>query len=81
MQSWLNDTILIKDQEWLPITGFKYGFLRGMANFTIGNLVCQGTNGNLTLQGRLDNLDNEITYLKKCKGDKYNRYHSSTGCN
>ena len=80
VQTWLNDTIVIKNKEWLPITGFKYGFLRGMANFTIGNFVCQGTNANFTLKGRLDNLDNEVTYLRKCKHDRYNRYDRNNDC-
>ena len=31
------------DPNKLPIMGFNYGFLRGMANFTIGNLICNGT--------------------------------------
>ena len=79
--TWLNDTIVITNQELLPITGFRYGFLRGMANFTIGNLICQGINGNFTLENRLDNLDKEVDYLKKCKADIYNRYSRNNECN
>ena len=39
---WLSDIGEITNKSLLPITGFKYGFLRGKANITIGNLVCRG---------------------------------------
>ena len=39
---WLSDIGEITNRSLLPITGFRYGFLRGKANITIGNLVCQG---------------------------------------
>ena len=42
VQDWLQDTVNIVDRKKLPITGFKYGFLRGKANVTIGKLFCKG---------------------------------------
>ena len=39
---WLVHVGTIKNRTLLPITGFKYGYLRGKANITIGNLFCKG---------------------------------------
>ena len=39
---WMEDTGVIKDKNLLPILGFRYGFMRGNATITIGNLVCEG---------------------------------------
>ena len=39
---WLHDVGKITNRTLLPITGFKYGYLRGKANITIGNLFCKG---------------------------------------
>ena len=39
---WLVDHGKITNRSLLPITGFKYGFLRGKANITIGSLFCSG---------------------------------------
>ena len=39
---WMTDIGKITNRTLLPITGFKYGFLRGKANITIGNLHCKG---------------------------------------
>ena len=40
--NWLSDVGVIENRTLLPITGFKYGFLRGEANITIGNVFCKG---------------------------------------
>jgi len=42
VHSWLNDTVKITTKHALPITEFRYGFLRNKANFTIGQLFCKG---------------------------------------
>ena len=42
VHDWLNDTVKITSKHSLPITEFRYGFLRNMANFTIGKLFCKG---------------------------------------
>ena len=39
---WLSDVGKITNRTLLPITGFKYGFLRGNASITIGSLFCKG---------------------------------------
>ena len=46
VSDWLEDTGIITNRSLLPITEFTYGFLRGMANVTIGALRCKG--GHLT---------------------------------
>ena len=45
VHGWLQDTIRITNRSLLPITGFKYGFMRGHANVSIGKLFCQGGPG------------------------------------
>ena len=54
VNAWLEDTVSIKDRKKLPIKGFKYGFLRGKANLTIGKLFCKGAEPvfNLALKSR-----------------------------
>ena len=42
VQDWLQDTVNITDKQKLPITGFRYGFLRGLGNITISPLFCKG---------------------------------------
>ena len=42
VHDWLEDTVTIVNRKNLPIRGFKYGFLRGKANITIGKLFCKG---------------------------------------
>ena len=44
VQDSLEDKIKIEDRSLLPITGFRYDFLRGEANVTIGKLFCKGMN-------------------------------------
>ena len=39
---WLKDVVKITNRTLLPITGFKYDFLRGKANLTVGKLYCKG---------------------------------------
>ena len=39
---WQEDKIIITNRTILPIIGFKYGFLRGRAKFSIGKLFCKG---------------------------------------
>ena len=42
VQEWLKDTITIRDKELLPITAIQYQFLRGKAQLSVGELVCNG---------------------------------------
>ena len=42
VQRWMKDTGVFTNSTLLPITGFKYGYLRGAANVTVGNLICKG---------------------------------------
>ena len=66
VHSILQDKIRINNQSLLPITGFKYGFLRGRANFTIGKLFCRG----MIVPFNIYELEKRIEQLEKIEEDR-----------
>jgi hypothetical protein len=42
VQDWQEDVAKVTNRALLPIKGFKYGYMRGQANVTIGELFCKG---------------------------------------